>query len=193
MSEDNQGGNATPNESPNGDQGKQSVSYDTYRKVLGTLKKKEEMLSALEAKAMELENAQLAEQGKYKEMFEKLKAEQKQKEDDFKKKESLFVKHNLKNTVARYAKELGAIDGSVDDIYKVTDWSEIEFKEDYSVNEDQVKQKVSELTSQRPWYFKKQVSAPKDVVLGGNGSSGSTTDLSKLSYDELLKLAKSAK
>lgn len=194
MSEENQGTNGAPNENANGTQGqKDSVSYETYKKVLGTLKKKEEMLSALQAKANEIENNQLTEQQKYKELFEKVNQEKKQKEDEFKKKESLFVKHNLKNTVVRYAKELGAIDQAVEDIYKVEDWSDVEFKEDYSVNEDQVKAKVSELTSKRPWYFKKQVSAPKDVVLGGNGASSTPSDLSKLSYDELLKIAKSAK
>lgn len=193
MSEDNQGTNGAPNENANGNQGKESVSYDTYRKVLGTLKKKEEMLSAIEAKAREQEEMMLAEQGKYKEVSEKLKAELKQREDDFKKKESLFVRHNLKNTVARYAKDAGAIDQAIEDIYKVEDWSDVEFKDDYSVNEDQVKAKVNELTSKRPWYFQKKVSAPKDVVLGGNGASSTPSDLSKLSYDDLLKIAKNAK
>lgn len=193
MSEDNQGANGAPNENANGNQGKESVSYETYRKVLGTLKKKEEMLSAIEAKSREQEELMLAEQGKYKEISEQLKAELKKKEDDFKKKESFFVKSNLKNTVAKYARELGAIDQALDDIYKVEDWSDVEFKDDYSVNEEQILNKVKDLTSKKPFYFKKQVSAPKDVVLGGNGAASGSQDLSKLSYDELLKIAKSAK
>lgn len=193
MSTENQSTNGASNESADGNQGKGQVSYETYQKVLGSLKKKEAMLDALEAKAKELEANQLAEQGKFKEIAEQLKVELKKKEDDFKKKESFFVKTNLKNTVAKFAKELGAIDQAVEDIFKVEDWSDVEFKEDYSVNEDQILTKVKELTSKKPFYFKKQVSAPKDVVLGGNGAAVGSSDLSKLSYDDLLKIAKSAK
>lgn len=193
MSEENQGSNGSSNENANGNQGKGQVAYETYQKVLGSLKKKEQMLDALEAKAKELEANQLAEQGKYKEISEQLKAELKKKDDEFKKKESFFVKTNLKNTVAKYAKELGAIDQALDDIYKVEDWSDVEFKEDYTVNEEQILTKVKDLTSKKPFYFKKQVNAPKDVVLGGNGAASGSSDLSKLSYDELLKIAKSAK
>lgn len=190
-----QSAGGTPTELPSGNQGKDSVAYETYRKAVTEAKNAKEKIAAFEARIQEAEQNALAEQGKYKEMFDKLKEETARKEQDFKAKEGRFVKSTLKNTVAKYAKDMGAIDEAVDQIYSVGDWASVEFKDDdYSVNADQVKKLVGEMAQKNPWFFKKSVSAPRDVVIGGNQPSGDNVkDLTKLTTEQLLQLAKQAK
>lgn len=187
MSESDTSTSGAPTELPGGNQGKDTVAYDTYKKAISELKKAKEMNSAFESKFREAEEARLTEEGKFKEMYQSLKEEASKKEQEFKAKESRLVKNTLKNTVARYAKELGAIDEAVDQIYSVGDWASVEFKDDdYSVNQDQVKKLVGEMAQKSPWFFKKSASAPRDVVLGKGMSTGET-DMSKMSTDKLIE------
>lgn len=197
-----QSAGGTPTELPSGNQGKDSVAYETYRKTVSEVKnykeetkKLRETIALYEAQVKEAEQSVLAEQGKFKELNEKLREELARKDQEFKAKEGRFVKSTLKNTVAKYAKDMGAIDEAVDQIYSVGDWASVEFKDDdYSVNADQVKKLVGEMAQKNPWFFKKSVSAPRDVVIGGNQPSGDTIkDLTKLTTEQLLQLAKQAK
>ena len=199
MSEDQSGG-AAPKEAGGDDSGKNdSVAYDTYRKAVTEAKRAKEQLAALQAEKEVATQSALAEQGKFKEMAEKLQKDLKAKEDESKKKDAFFIQANLRSTVSRYAKEFGAVsDDAVKQIYTVAQseglLNSVEVKEDYSVNDDHVKTALSELQKKSPWFFQKQAAAPRDVNMGGNSSGvSSLKDLSKLSYDDLLKLGKAAK
>ena len=200
MSEDQSAGGATQ-DSGGIDSKKDTVSYDTYRKVVSEAKRAKEEAAILKAEIEAKSNAEMAEQGKYKEMVDKLQKDLKAKDDEIKKKESFFVQNNLKSTVQRYAKELGAIDGALDEVYEVAKskglLNSVELKEDYSVNDLQVKEALGELSKKSPWFFQKQVAAPKDVTMGGNsgGVSSVTTvkDLSKLSMAQLKELGERLK
>lgn len=194
MSAEDQGSGGAANSSTSGESSKptDTVSYETYKKVMAELKKYKSANDEIAKVLEEKENAALTEQNKYKELAAKQKEQLAKYENDLKEANKRFASKSLKEKVSRYAKDMGAIDEAVDQIYSVGDWTNVEVKDDFSVNEDQVKSLVAEMSKKNPWFFKKTASAPKDVVLGGNAGSGvDLSDLTKLSVDELIKLGKS--
>ncbi len=198
MAEDQGGGAAPKDVGDISSDSKDSVAYETYRKTVSEAKRLKEQLAEIKAQKDADDQAKLAEQGKYKEMVEKLQTDLKTKDADFKKKEAFFVQSNLKSTVSRYAKELGAIGEATEEIYEVAKskglLSSLEIKEDYSVNGDQIKEALSELQKKSPWFFQKSVAAPRDITVGGNASGGSSTKkLTELSFEQLAELGKNAK
>lgn len=178
-------------------QTKDSVSYETYKRVVSEAKKAKEMAAQLKAEREADEQARMAEQSKWKELAEKLQKDLKQKEDEIKRKDAFVIQNNLKQTIGRYAKEMGANDDAVDEIFVVAKSKEllkdIEVGSDYSVNADQVKSALAEMQKKSPWFFSKQVAAPKDINPGSKPSGLNSKDLEKLSIDELIELGKNAR
>lgn len=194
MSAEDQGSSGASGSSTSGDSSKPSdtVAYETYKKVLAEAKKYKAANDEITRVLEERENAVLTEQNKYKELAAKQKEQLQKMENELKEANKRFAGKSLKEKVSRYAKDFGAIDEAVDQIYSVGDWANVEIKDDYSVNEDQVKSLVAEMAKKNPWFFKKSAAAPKDVVLGsGAGNGADLSDLTKLSVDELIKLGKS--
>ena len=196
MSED-KGTSGASTDTASGQSGNDTVSYQTYKKAIGEVKKLKEALDSVMSEREQSQQAALAEQGKYKEIAEKFQKELKDKEELLKKKDSMFVQQNLKQSVARLAKDFGAKEEAIDEIFAVGSakeyWKSIEVKDDYTVNLDQVKSALGEMSQKSPWFFVKQAQAPKDVVLGGGSGVVTSDDLKKLSMDDLKKLAKNAK
>lgn len=175
---------------------KDTVSYQTYKKAVSEVKKLKEQMDSLLSEKDQQQQAILAEQGKYKEIAEKIQKDLKAKDDEIRRKESFFVQQNLKQTVARYAKELGAKDEAIDELFAVGSakdiWKSIEVKDDYSIDGDQVKKSLEEMSQKSPWFFAKQANPPKDVVLGSGVKDGkenfSAGKLGSLNQEQLTKL-----
>ena len=176
---------------------KEAVSYDTYRRVVTEVKKAKDAVAQLMAEKEANETARMAEQNKWKELAEKLQKDLKSKEDEIKRKDAFVIQSNLKGAIGRFAKDMGASEEAIDEIFVVAKskdlLNEIEVGQDYSVNGDQVKNALAELQKKSPWFFTKQVSPPKDVAVGSKPSGVNPKDLEKLSYDELIALGKKAK
>jgi hypothetical protein len=181
-----------PNEAAGGNHGttKDVVSYDTYRKAIGEVKKLKEVLDTVAREKEEQQNSAMIEQNRFKELAEAKIKENEELKRKFQHTQKSFVEQNLKQVVARYAKDMGAIEGAVDQIYSVGDWSSVDLGEDFSVNADKVKELVGELSKKSPWFFKKTPAGIKDVSMGSNGINTSGADLSKLTTEELIKLGK---
>lgn len=194
---DDKGTSGASTDTASGQSGNDTVSYQTYKKAIGEVKKLKEALDSVMSEREQSQQAALAEQGKYKEIAEKFQKELKDKEELLKKKDSMFVQQNLKQSVARLAKDFGAKEEAIDEIFAVGSakeyWKSIEVKDDYTVNLDQVKSALGEMSQKSPWFFVKQAQAPRDVVLGNNSGAITSDDLKKLSMDDLKKLAKNAK
>lgn len=189
MSTDQGGGAAPKDDSVVNSDGKDSVAYETYRKTVSEAKRLKEQLAEIKAQKDADDQAKLAEQGKYKEMVETLQKDLKLKDGEFKKKEAYFVQSNLKSAVKAYAKELGAIDQATEEIYEVAKakglLSALEIKDDYSVDGEQVKSALSELSKKSPWFFKKEASGIKDVNIG-NKPMNTEVDVKKMNKEQLL-------
>lgn len=169
MAEDQGGGAAPKDVGDISSDSKDSVAYETYRKTVSEAKRLKEQLAEIKAQKDADDQAKLAEQGKYKEMVEKLQTDLKTKDADFKKKEAFFVQSNLKSTVSRYAKELGAIGEATEEIYEVAKskglLSSLEIKEDYSVNGDQIKEALANYRRRARGSSKSQSQRPEILQL----------------------------
>lgn len=189
MSTDQSGGAAPKDDSVINSDSKDSVAYETYRKTVSEAKRLKEQLAEIKAQKDADDQAKLAEQGKYKEMVETLQKDLKLKDGEFKKKEAYFVQSNLKSAVKAYAKELGAIDQATEEIYEVAKakglLSALEIKDDYSIDGEQVKSALSELSKKSPWFFKKEASGIKDVNIGGK-QTAPEVDVKKMNKEQLL-------
>lgn len=186
---DDKGTSGASTDTASGQSGNDTVSYQTYKKAIGEVKKLKEALDSVMSEREQSQQAALAEQGKYKEIAEKFQKELKDKEELLKKKDSMFVQQNLKQSVARLAKDFGAKEEAIDEIFAVGSakeyWKSIEVKDDYTVNLDQVKSALGEMSQKSPWFFVKQAQAPKDVVFGGPQIT-TEVDIKKMSKDQLI-------
>ena len=194
---EDQGTSGAPIEASGDESKKDTVAYETYKKAVSEAKKAKEQVSIMMAEQEARKQQELSDQGKYKEMVEKLQKDLKAKDDETKRKDAYFIQTNLKSSISKYAKEFGASEQASEDVFEVAKskglLSSIEVKDDYSVNEDQVKSALSELQKKSPWFFQKSAQAPKDISMGAGAGGPTQVDLSKLSYDELLRLGKTLK
>lgn len=192
MSVENQGDSVTSSESSGQPSNKDSVAYETYRKVLGESKSLKAKLQEYETKEAEREQTVLAEQGKLKEALELSVKKQKELEGALNAKEKAFAKKVFTKEVESVALQLGARKEALEDIVKVGDWSSVEIDEDFTINQDQLKASLANLAKSKPFYFTSSPKTPADVSAGANGAPKGKA-LSELTKDEILAQLKQVK
>jgi hypothetical protein len=169
-------------------EGANLVSYDTHRKLLGEKKALQAKLAEFEMREKEKEQELLAEQGKWKELAEEKGKKLSESEKKYNEALKTFGRQVFVKEAKAVALQLGADPQGVDDLIKVGDWSSVEIGDDFKVNEQQLKESIARMQKEKPLFFKKQVSAPKDV----NASADlmlEGKDSDKINYElELLKL-----
>lgn len=163
---------------------KDVVKYDTYRKAIGELKTLKSKMSEYEAREQEREQSLLAEQGKFKEALESAISKKKELEQALEAKEKAFAKKIFTKEVQEVALSLGARKDALDDIVKVGDWSSVEIDENFSINKDQLKAQIANLSKSKPFYFSGSATAPRDVNTS-TGSAPASKKLEDMSIEEL--------
>ncbi len=162
--EDNQSGNSVANdEVASGQQSKDSVAYETYKRTVGEVKKLKSELDGFRQKEAEREQAALSEQGKYKEALDAATKKQKELEVTLKEKEKVFARNIFTKEAKSVALQMGAMPEALEDIVKVGNWSDVEIDDKFEINSDQLKEAVSRLQKEKPFYFKKDSSSPRTV------------------------------
>lgn len=162
--EDNQSGNSVANdEVASGQQSKDSVAYETYKRTVGEVKKLKSELDGFRQKEAEREQAALSEQGKYKEALDAATKKQKELEITLKEKEKVFARNIFTKEAKSVALQMGAMPEALEDIVKVGNWSDVEIDDKFEINNDQLKEAVSRLQKEKPFYFKKDASSPRSV------------------------------
>jgi len=162
--EDNQSGNSVANdEVASGQQSKDSVAYETYKRTVGEVKKLKSELDGFRQKEAEREQAALSEQGKYKEALDAATKKQKELEITLKEKEKVFARNIFTKEAKSVALQMGAMPEALEDIVKVGNWSDVEIDDKFEINNDQLKEAVSRLQKEKPFYFKKDSSSPRTV------------------------------
>jgi len=162
--EDNQSGNSVANdEVASGQQSKDSVAYETYKRTVGEVKKLKSELDGFRQKEAEREQAALSEQGKYKEALDAATKKQKELEITLKEKEKVFARNIFTKEAKSVALQMGAMPEALEDIVKVGNWSDVEIDDKFEINSDQLKEAVSRLQKEKPFYFKKDSSSPRTV------------------------------
>mgnify|MGYP003423246107 CR=1 FL=1 len=182
--EDNQSGNSVANdEVTSGQQSKDSVAYETYKRTVGEVKKLKSELDGFRQKEAEREQAALSEQGKYKEALDAATKKQKELEITLKEKEKVFARNIFTKEAKSVALQMGAMPEALEDIVKVGNWSDVEIDDKFEINNDQLKEAVSRLQKEKPFYFKKDSSSPRTV--DSRTTSVKQKDNDDLSIDEI--------
>ncbi len=188
--EDNQQGLGESNNQASGETEKQTVAYETYRKTVGEVKKLKSEIESFRQKEIEKEQALLAEQGKYKEALEAAMKKQKELEKVLTEKEKTYARNIFTKEAKQVAMQLGAMPEALDDIVKVGNWSDVEIDESFNINTDQLKEAISRLQKEKPFYFKKESSTPRSVDTRANLAQHKK-DLKELSREEIMARLKS--
>lgn len=182
--EDNQSGNSVANDDQaSGLQSKDSVAYETYKRTVGEVKKLKSELDGFRQKEAEREQAALSEQGKYKEALDAATKKQKELEITLKEKEKVFARNIFTKEAKSVALQMGAMPEALEDIVKVGNWSDVEIDDKFEINNDQLKEAVSRLQKEKPFYFKKDASSPRTV--DSRTTSVKQKDNDDLTIDEI--------
>lgn len=187
MSENSSSG--TNDQASGNDQGKNTVSHESFSKVLGEKKKAQEKLNELQGRLDEYEQAKLEAEGKLKEALDN----QKKLTEKFKNDNVEIIKRvgskAAKSQFTREVEKLGCIDS--DAAFMMTDFSDLEMDAEFEYDKTKLVDKIQGLTKSKAYLFKKDFVLPNDI----NPSVGKSTglDLSKLSESEIKELLKNAK
>ncbi|MEM4359722.1 MAG: hypothetical protein QXT45_04280 [Candidatus Bilamarchaeaceae archaeon] len=169
---------------------KDSVSYDTYRRAIGEIKSLKAKLNELMEERNRQEAQRLAEQGQWKERAELLEKQLVEKDDRLKNVVSTFAKKIFHEAARQAAVNVGVRRDAIDDVIKVTDFTDIEVADDFSVDRQAIENKFRELAKTKPWFFEK----PKATISPPLPTSGSyeppPIKLESLSWDQLKDLAR---
>lgn len=86
---------------------KDSVAYETYRKVLGEKKKRDEQIAEMQAKLEAIEQDKMAEQGKYQELADTWKTKAIEHETTLKQLQSNYAVKSVTDQIEREAMKAG--------------------------------------------------------------------------------------
>lgn len=173
----------------------ETVSRTAYEKILAEAKKERMEKRALEERLKLEEDKKLTEQSQFKELAEKYKQELESERIRLQKIAKAAAKKEFSTVVKQKALELGANPTVLDDLLKVGDWKEIEIQENitdddfsFSVDAKKVTEALARMQKEKPIYFTKQVSGPRDVVPSASlDGSKITKDMSREDILEQLK------
>ena len=163
-----------------------SVAYDTYKKVLSEKKKFQDEYNKTKSKLDSVSEKVMATEGRKDELLESYKKQALDNDAKLKKAVGTFAFKSLVGAVEREALKLGC--SNIDDLIKLSanDLGEIEVDDDFNVNADQVKELVDRQRRARPFLFTKNV---KDAKVGvGIVPQNVQPDWTKLSISEQAKL-----
>lgn len=171
---------------------KDTVQYETYKKVLSEKKALQAKLEEFNATVKAGEQAKLEEQGKLKELNDALRRESEALKKTVKEKDFKYGSKVLKQEIKSVAKSLGAQEETLEDIYKLGDWTTVEITDDFEVKQESVKDALTEMLKAKPYLFKTSKPAPNDLPLNGSKdkphSFAGPVDLSKLKPDDFKRL-----
>jgi hypothetical protein len=185
-----------PDQNASGDNQETSVeakvSRDSFLKAISEKKSWQTKARDMELKLKELQEKELEQSNQFKELAEKRAKEA----DEYKKKYEGATKKYAYTIFEQAAKtealKMGANEKALDAIIKAGDWSNVEIDyENMSVNSDQLKQAITDMTTKYDFFFQKKASPPKDVQPGNGMPVGKP--LNEMSREELAQLAKNYK
>ena len=159
MSESNPSGKTTEGSADDGK--KDTVSYDSYSKLLGEKKKLQSEFAEMRSKIDEIEQAKLEAEGKVKEALEN----QKKLTENYKSKNIEIVKNvsnkAVRSQFMREAEKLGCIDADL--AMKACSFDDLDITDDFEFDNQKLVAKISELTKNKPHLFKKDFKLPADL------------------------------
>lgn len=175
-----------------GQKPKDTVAYDSYKKVLSEKKKTQSERDEFARKLKEYEDKELTAQGKSTELVESLRGQLKEKEEKLNKVVGNFAHRSVASVIAAEATKHGCVD--VDLLMKAGDFSGLEVNpEDFSVNPDDMKRFFDTTMAKHPMLFRKGAPRFNDGVPFNHPDSAPAVSLDKMKTDELINAWKNLK
>jgi len=175
-----------PNQSETGDKPKDSVSYETHRKLLDEKKKIQAKLEAIEAEKRQAEEADLVRKGETQKLLDLAKKEAEELRSKLTQKEQREMQAKKMSAVIRGLgtsvdeKWYGVLGQHIDDVVLNPDTGEVEMMSVTSI--------VDELKKTWPEMLKKPaVGMPADAPKGDNGGMIERSAWLKLSAKDMAK------
>lgn len=186
--EDGKDASGVPPESSGQGPEKDQVAYETHRKLLAEKKALQNKLAEYDANLKASEQAKLEEQGKLKELNDKLKVELEGFKRLAKDKDVKYGTKVLTQEIKSVAKSLGAAEEMLDDVVKLGDWSTVEITDDFEVKKEALKETMVMMQKSKPWLFKGTKPAPNDLPPNGKPNHTPPKDLKSMNFKDLEKL-----
>jgi hypothetical protein len=165
----------------------QTVSYDTHRRLLGEKKKLQAEYGDMKSRLSELEENQLAGEGKKDELIESLRKRVGEYEKKYKDTVMTYAQTTIQDQVSVVASQMGCIDTST--LVAVAGLETLEPDENFRVNADQVKMLLESEREKRPYLFQKSAPAVSDgTPRNPNSGASDKLDLTKLSVTQRARL-----
>jgi len=142
---------------------KDTVKYESYRKVLGEKKRLASEYGEMKAELETLKQADLEAKGKQSELIDQLRKQNKELQDKFEKTHLSFGEKVLKSQVSAGAKAKGCVD--TDALTQLADFSTVEIRDDYTVSDDDLSGVLEAAEKKYPYLFKKQAPTVTDGPL----------------------------
>jgi len=173
---------------------KDTVAYDTYRKLLGEKKTVSSALAEAQARLEALEQDKLSADGKKDELIQKLQKGVSEKEERLKKVVGAFQYRTVSNKFMEKAKAAGCV--APDKLAALADLStiEVDVDNDFAVSEESVTSIIEGLKKEVPFFFQKGNvnildKTPNNNIETKHESPQSKID--KMSVTDLMNLARS--
>lgn len=169
--------------------GKNTVQYDTYKRVLGKLKNTESQFQQLQDELKTLRNEKYEAEGKKDELIESLRNEVTQYKTKLSSTVGTVARSQAMNAIVEEAVKAGCSAPDVVTKYLEDQIDNLEFSEDFKPDRDQVKMLIEDAKKRAPILFSKE--APK-VASHNIDTSGMSAppqkNLKKMSLDDLMSL-----
>lgn len=150
----------------NQDQTQQSkedkVAYETYRRTLSEAKKAKQSAAELASELEKYKQSELETKGKQSELIDSLRKQLAEKDQAARKFKEDFAFQSLKTAAIAEGAKHGCVD--YDLLLKAMDLSSVEVQDDFTINPDDLSRVVNDVVTKKPFLFKKQITAPKDVI-----------------------------
>jgi hypothetical protein len=172
---------------------KDTVAYDTHRKLLGEKKQVAAALAEAQARLEALEQDKLSSEGKKDELITKLQKATQEKEEKLKKVVGAFQYRAVSNKFVEKAKAEGCI--KPDKLMALADLSsvEVDVENDFAVSEESVTTIIENLKKEVPFFFQKGTVNILDKTPNNNietKQESSADKIAKMSTSDLMQLAR---
>jgi len=167
---------------------KNTVHYDTYKRVLSKLKSRENEFDTLKEKYQTVQNDKLEAEGNKDQLIESLRKEVIETKGKLKATVGTIARSNAMTAIVDEAVKAGCNSPDVVKKFLEDQLGELEYDEDFQPDRDQVKALIEDARAKAPVLFGKE--APK--IANHNNSSGgnshSVKKLKDLKDEDLMKI-----
>lgn len=195
MSEDNKGDNVTPESTDHVENSgaqesvndaKNSVQYDTYKRVLGKLKSREKANTDLEERLKQLENEKLEAEGNKDQLIDSLKKEVMEHKTKLKSTVGTVATTQAMNAIVEEAVKAGCNSPGMVKKFLSDKIGGLEFDEAFNPDREQVRALIEEAKEAAPVLFGKLAPKIANHSTSGGGTGNPKPNLKKMSMDELM-------